>query len=94
MQEKLSIVDAHVHVIEHIAGFWRKGEFRAVGNGKARWIDGEEAQIIPPGWGDTSFSYDTLIEVKRKVPLRSLRLERSPAERDASSDGESMSKHY
>ena len=63
MHEKLSIVDAHVHVIEHIAGFGRKGEFRAVGNGKARWIDGEEAQIIPPGWGDTSFSYDTLIEV-------------------------------
>jgi predicted TIM-barrel fold metal-dependent hydrolase len=63
MQEKLTIVDAHVHVIEHIAGFGRKGEFRAVGNGKARWVDGEEAQIIPRGWGDKSFSYDKLVEV-------------------------------
>lgn len=63
MQEELKIVDAHVHVIEHIAGLGRRGEFRAIGNGKARWIDGEEAQIIPDGWGDTSFSYDKLIEV-------------------------------
>jgi predicted TIM-barrel fold metal-dependent hydrolase len=63
MQEKLTIVDAHVHVIEHIAGLGRKGEFRAVGNGKARWIDGEEAQIIPRGWGDKAFSYDKLIEI-------------------------------
>ncbi len=63
MQEKLTIVDAHVHVIEHIAGFGRKGEFRAIGNGRARWFDGEEAQIVPNGWGDTSFSYDTLIEI-------------------------------
>ncbi len=63
MQEKVNIVDAHVHVIEHIAGLGRKGEFRAVGNGRARWIDGEESQIIPRSWGDTSFSYETLIQI-------------------------------
>ena len=63
MQNTMNIVDAHVHVIEHIAGFGRKGEFRAVGKGKARWVEGEEVQIVPDGWGDTSFTPDTLIGI-------------------------------
>ena len=57
------IIDAHTHVIEHIAGLGRKGELRAVGNGRGRWLDGEEVQLIPPGWGDTAFTHDTLVEV-------------------------------
>jgi predicted TIM-barrel fold metal-dependent hydrolase len=60
---KRAVVDAHTHVIEHIAGIGRKGESRAVGNGRARWIDGEETKLIPDGWGDASFSHERLIEV-------------------------------
>lgn len=60
---KHTIVDAHTHVIERIAGIGRKGESRAVGNGRARWIGGEEVKLIPDSWGDTSFSYDKLIQV-------------------------------
>jgi predicted TIM-barrel fold metal-dependent hydrolase len=58
-----AIVDAHTHVIEHMSGIGRKGESRAVGNGRVRWIDGEEAQLIPGAWGDMSFPHDTLIQV-------------------------------
>ncbi len=58
-----TVIDAHAHVIEHIAGLGRKGESRAVGNGMARWIDGEEVQLIPRSWGDDSFTHDTLIQV-------------------------------
>jgi len=58
-----TIIDAHVHVIEHIAGLGRKGEFRAVGKGRARWLDGEEVQIVPSSWGDVSFTHDKLIEI-------------------------------
>ena len=58
-----TIVDAHTHVIERIAGIGRKGESRAIGNGRARWIGGEEVKLIPDSWGDTSFPYDKLVQV-------------------------------
>jgi len=59
----LSIVDAHAHVIEHLGGIGRKGESRAIGKGRVRWVDGEEAQLIPEQWGDTSFTHDRLVQV-------------------------------
>ncbi|MGA2614927.1 MAG: amidohydrolase family protein [Spirochaetia bacterium] len=58
-----TIVDAHAHVIEHIAGLGRKGESRAVGRGRVRWVSGEEAQLVPEAWGDASFTHDRLIQV-------------------------------
>lgn len=61
--QEFRVIDAHTHVIEHIAGLGRKGELRAVGGGRARWLDGEEAQLIPPGWGETSFTHDSLVRV-------------------------------
>ncbi len=48
----MNIIDAHVHVVEHIAGFGRRGELRPLGNGRARWGDGTELQLIPPELGD------------------------------------------
>jgi predicted TIM-barrel fold metal-dependent hydrolase len=57
------IVDAHVHVIEHMAGLGRKGESRAIGKGRVRWADGEEAQLIPEPWGETSFTHEVLMRV-------------------------------
>jgi predicted TIM-barrel fold metal-dependent hydrolase len=58
-----TVVDAHAHVIEHIAGIGRKGESRAVGAGTARWIDGTESRLIPESWGDASFTHDRLVRV-------------------------------
>jgi predicted TIM-barrel fold metal-dependent hydrolase len=60
---KRVVVDAHTHVIEHIAGYGRKGESRAVGNGTVRWADGDEARLIPDSWGETTFTHDGLVRV-------------------------------
>ncbi len=60
---KYTIVDAHTHVVERIAGLGRRGESRAIGKGRVRWADGGEAQMIPEGWGDTDFTHDQLIRV-------------------------------
>ena len=58
-----TVVDAHTHVIERIAGLGRRGESRAIGNGRARWVGGGEDKLIPDGWGDTGFSHDMLVRV-------------------------------
>ncbi len=62
MQKHL-VVDAHTHVIEHIAGMGQRGESRALGKGRVRWANGEEAQVIPDSLGDTSFTYDKLVRL-------------------------------
>ncbi|MDR1637738.1 MAG: amidohydrolase [Treponema sp.] len=59
-------IDAHVHVIETIAGFGGRGELRGCGGGKARWADGEEISLIPPDLGDRGFSYEALVSLLDK----------------------------
>ena len=48
----MKLVDVHVHVVEHLRGFARRGEFRAIGGGRARWANGEETMLIPPELGE------------------------------------------
>lgn len=50
----MKLIDVHVHVVEHLSGFARRGEFRAVGGGRARWANGEEMMLIPPELGETN----------------------------------------
>jgi len=57
----MMIIDAHAHVVEHIAGFGRRGELRPLGMGRARWGDGTELQLIPPELGDREFLAPTLV---------------------------------
>lgn len=59
----MTIIDAHAHVVEHIAGFGRRGELRPLGQGRARWGDGTELQLIPRELGDREFTAETLIEL-------------------------------
>ena len=59
-------IDAHTHVFEVIAGFGFRGELRGIGNGKARWANGEGISLIPPGLGDRSFTDDALAAVLEK----------------------------
>lgn len=56
----MRIIDAHTHVIDTLAGFGPRGELRAIGDGKARWANGDVIHMIPQGMGDRSFHYDTL----------------------------------
>jgi predicted TIM-barrel fold metal-dependent hydrolase len=59
-------IDAHVHVIDTIAGFGGRGELRGIGGGKARWANGDEISLIPPDLGDRGFSYHALIPLLDK----------------------------
>lgn len=59
----MRLIDAHAHVIERIAGFGRKGELRAIGNGRARWANGDEIQLIPAELGDREFTGETLLSI-------------------------------
>lgn len=57
----MKVIDAHTHIFESLAGFGGKGELRSLGGGRARWANGEEIQMIPPGMGDREFTPETLI---------------------------------
>lgn len=56
-------IDAHLHVAEIIAGYCRRGELRAIGNGKARWGNGEVFDLIPEGYGDKNFTVESAIRI-------------------------------
>lgn len=45
-------IDSHLHLAEIVAGYCRRGESRAIGNGKAQWGNGEIFQLIPEYFGD------------------------------------------
>lgn len=59
----MKIIDAHTHVFESLSGFGAKGELRSLGGGRARWANGEEIQMIPPGMGDREFTPETLLSL-------------------------------
>lgn len=60
------IIDAHVHIYEHINGYGRYGELRAIGDGMARWANGDMVRLIPKGMGDKAFTAEGLIEMLDK----------------------------
>lgn len=59
----MKIIDAHFHLAGIIAGYCRRGELRAAGNGKARWANGDEFQLIPEELGDINFSYESALKL-------------------------------
>lgn len=59
----MKIIDAHVHIIERLAGYGAKGEARPIGKGRVRWASGEETQMVPPELGDFGFSAENMIEM-------------------------------
>ena len=46
----MKIIDAHVHLVQCIAGTGAKGEMRSCGGGRGRYADGSVCQLIPPEW--------------------------------------------
>lgn len=60
------IVDAHMHLMEHIATFCGRGEGRPIGGGKIRFATGEVMQLIPDGMGEYGFSAESCIELMDK----------------------------
>lgn len=62
----MEIIDAHVHVCEHINGWGSRGELRGLGEGRAIYADGKEFQLFPPYMGDYGVSPEKLLDVMDK----------------------------
>lgn len=52
-------IDAHVHVFGALKGFRGEGDLYPLGNGRARWANGQVVDMIPPELGDKEFEVDT-----------------------------------
>ncbi len=47
----MKLIDAHVHLVQYIAGTGAGGELRHVGNGVAEYASGERFRMLPPEFG-------------------------------------------
>lgn len=65
----MRIIDAHVHVFKNLQGFRGEGELYPIGNGKARWANGDEVQMIPPYLGDSAFTYESCYQFLKKMKV-------------------------
>lgn len=59
----MEIIDGHIHLVEVMAGYGRRGELRAIGDGKARWASGEIMELIPKGYGEKDFTAQSLLRL-------------------------------
>lgn len=59
----MQLIDAHAHIFETLSGFGADGELRAIGGGKAVWATGEVIDLIPSGYGDVSFTAESLLSL-------------------------------
>lgn len=61
--DNMKIIDAHVHVCEHINGWGSRGELRGLGNGKAIYSDGKEFELFPAYMGNYGVTPERLIQI-------------------------------
>ena len=57
----MKIIDAHIHLVETIAGFGQRGELRAIGGGRARYADGTVLTLIPPELGEYQVTPESVL---------------------------------
>ncbi len=70
--ESMKIIDAHAHAFDTLTGFGADGELRAIGDGKGIWATGKEQKIVPDGYGDRSFTIDSLWKLARKSDVEKI----------------------
>lgn len=72
----MKIIDAHVHLVQCIAGTGSAGEMRACGGGRGCYPDGTQFQLIPPQLGEDRVTPEAVLglmdehEVERAVLLQ------------------------
>lgn len=61
-------IDAHLHLARIVAGYCRRGELRAIGNGKAEWGNGEVFDLFPQTgeYGETNFTAEQALALMDK----------------------------
>ena len=57
----MKIIDAHVHLVQCIAGTGAGGEMRAIGGGRGQYADGTVFRLIPPELGEDSLPPEAVL---------------------------------
>ena len=61
--KRMKIIDAHVHLVQTIAGTGAGGALRAIGGGRVMYDDGASFQMIPPEMGEDQVSPEAVLAV-------------------------------
>lgn len=59
----MKIIDAHVHLVQCIAGTGAGGELRSCGGGQGIYADGSACALIPPAWGTDQVTPERMLEL-------------------------------
>lgn len=61
-------IDAHLHLAQIVAGYCRRGELRAIGNGRVAWANGDEFELFPQNgdYGETNFTAEAALRLMDK----------------------------
>lgn len=59
----MKIIDAHVHLVQCIAGTGAGGELRSCGGGQGIYADGSVCALIPPAWGTDQVTPERMLEL-------------------------------
>lgn len=59
----MKIIDAHVHLVQCIAGTGGAGEMRACGGGRGCYPDGTQFQLIPPQLGEDRVTPEAVLQL-------------------------------
>ena len=59
----MKIIDAHVHLVQCIAGTGAGGEMRGCGGGRGMYDDGSVCQLIPPAWESDQATPEQVLRV-------------------------------
>lgn len=59
----MKVIDAHVHLVQCIAGTGAGGEMRSIGGGRGQYADGSVCQVIPEEWNTDQVTPERVLEV-------------------------------
>ena len=59
----MKIIDAHVHLVQCIAGTGAAGELRSCGGGRGMYADGSVCQLLPPDWHSDQATPERILQV-------------------------------
>lgn len=59
----MKIIDAHVHLVQCIAGTGAGGELRSCGQGRGMYADGSTCQLLPAEWNTDQATPERILQV-------------------------------
>lgn len=63
MEKCRKVIDSHAHIVQYIAGTGAGGELRSIGNGMAKYANGQAVRMIPEEFHSDSVTPEQFLEV-------------------------------